>query len=217
MSADTLRQGHVAAEIRRLRLIVVLRRITPQAALLDLVDELADAGARIFEITFDADGAAADLVAVKGRLAGRADGPYLVGAGTILRRAQLEAARRSGADFAATMLLDTSMVDTAVSEGLPFIPGAFTPSEVAAAWAAGATFVMLFPATAVGPSFVRELRGSMPEVELVPAGGIDAGSAGAFLDAGAAAVAIGGAITRADAAVRRALIGGLAAGRGAGS
>ena len=210
-NADTLRGGLVAAAIRRHRLIVVLRRVAPQVALLNLADELADAGARIFEVTFDASTAEADLAALKGRLATRLDGPFIVGAGTILRRSQLESARRAGAEFAVAPLLDTSLVDTAVSEHLPFIPGAFTPSEVYTAWAAGATFVKLFPAAAVGPSFVRELRGPFPETQLIATGGIDATNARRYLDAGAAAVGIGGAMVRADAAGRRAVVDAVAA------
>ncbi len=212
MTADTLRGGPVAAAIRRHRLIVVLRRVAPQPALLELVGELADAGARAFEVTFDAPTAEADLAALRACLAGRPDGPFLVGAGTIMRRNQLEAARRAGADFAVAPLLDVSLVDTAVSWGLPFIPGAFSPSEVRAAWSAGATFVKLFPASAVGPQFVRELRGPMPEVELIATGGVDGSNARAYLDAGAAAVGIGSAITRADAETRRAMVQALAAG-----
>ena len=206
MTSDALRTGPVANAIRQLRLIVVLRRVAPQAALLDLVDELVDAGARIFEITFDAPAADADLMAVRDRLSRRSGGPFLLGAGTVLRRGQLEAARRAGADFAVAPLLDPALVGTATEEGIPFIPGAFTPTEVAAAWAAGATFVKLFPASAVGPSFVRELRGPLPGPELIPTGGIDAYNARAYLDAGAAAVGIGGAITRADAATRLAIV-----------
>jgi 2-dehydro-3-deoxyphosphogluconate aldolase/(4S)-4-hydroxy-2-oxoglutarate aldolase len=205
-AADTMRGGPIAAAIRAHRLIVVLRRVEPQAALLDLAAELADAGARIFEVTFDAPTAGEDLEALKGRLAERPDGPFIVGAGTILRRNQLEAARRAGAEFAVAPLLDVSLVDTAVSEHLPFIPGAFTPSEVHTAWAAGATFVKLFPASAVGPSFVRELRGPFPDTQLIPTGGVDAGNARQYLDAGAAAVGVGGSIIRADAAGRRAII-----------
>jgi 2-dehydro-3-deoxyphosphogluconate aldolase/(4S)-4-hydroxy-2-oxoglutarate aldolase len=206
MTVEALRTGHVADMIRRHRLLVVLRRIEPQDALLALVDDLADAGARVFEVTFDAATAEADLAALKACLATRPDGPFLVGAGTVLRRAHLEAARRAHADFAVAPLLDPDIVDTAVSEGLPFIPGVLTPTEVAAAWAAGATFVKVFPASAVGPSFARELRGPMPEVELIPTGGIDASNARAFLDAGAVAVGIGSAITRADAEGRRAIV-----------
>jgi 2-dehydro-3-deoxyphosphogluconate aldolase/(4S)-4-hydroxy-2-oxoglutarate aldolase len=209
MTADTLRHGPVAAAIRRHRLIVVLRRVAPQAALLDLVGELADAGVRAFEVTFDASSAEADLVAVRERLSSRADGPFLVGAGTILTRHELEAARRAQADFAVAPLIDLSLIDTAVSVGLPFIPGALTPSEIHAAWNAGATFVKLFPASAVGPSFVRELRGPLPSVELVATGGLGAANARDYLTAGAAAVGIGSAITKADPAARRALVASL--------
>ncbi len=206
MTVDALRHGPVAEAIRRHRLLVVLRRVAPRSAVMDMVTELADAGARIFEITFDAPTGDADLVAIREHLQARADGPFLLGAGTVLRRGQLEAARRAGADFAVAPLLDPDLVSTAVAEGLPFIPGAFTPTEIAKAWAAGATFVKVFPAAAVGPTFVRELRGPMPDVELIPTGGIDAANARSFLDAGAAAVGIGSAITRADPEARRAIV-----------
>ena len=206
MTVDTLRAGSFADAIRRHRLIVVLRHVAPQAALLSLVEELAAAGVHAFEIPFDTSAATADLEAVRTLLAKRPGGPFHVGAGTVLRRHDLEAARRAHADFAASTLLDPSLVATATDEGLPFIPGAFTPTEVAAAWAAGATFVKLFPASAAGPSFVRELRGPMPEPQLIPSGGIDASNALAFLDAGAAAVGIGTAIVRGDAATRRMIL-----------
>ena len=101
-----------------------------------------------------------------------------------------------------------------LARAVPFLPGTFTPTEIAVAWRAGATFVKLFPASSVGPGHVRELRGPLGEIELVPTGGIDATSAGAFLAAGAVAVGIGGAIVNADAAGRRAI---LEAVRGAGS
>ena len=206
MKADDLRSGPVAEAIRGQRLVVVLRRVTPITALLALVDELADAGARVFEVTFDAASAEADLAAVRERLRQRADGPFLTGAGTVLERGQLEAARRAGADFAVAPVLDLALVGTAVAEGMPFIPGALTPTEIGSAWAAGATFVKLFPASAVGPAFVRELRGPMPAVQLIATGGVDAANAPSFIEAGAAAVGIGGAITRADADARRAIV-----------
>ena len=203
MTAAELRGGGVAGAIRHHRLIAVLRRVEPRDALLRLVDELADAGVRVFEITLDAPEGADDLASVRARLAGR---ECLVGAGTILRAEQLDAARAAGAQFAVAPLLDVSLLRAAVEGGLPFIPGAMTPTEAAAAWDAGATFVKLFPASAVGPAFVRELRGPLPDVQLIPTGGIDASNAGAFLEAGAAAVGIGGAITRATAEERRALV-----------
>lgn len=203
MSAEALRSGPVATAIRAHRLVVVLRRIEPRDALLGLVSELTDAGARAFEITMDAPFAAGDLRAVRERFGG--DG-ILVGAGTVVTLAQLDAARTASADFAVSPVLDAELVRVAIDRGLPFVAGAFTPTEVAGAWQSGATFVKLFPASAVGPSFVRELRGPMPDVELIPTGGVDAANASAFLAAGAAAVGIGGAIVRAGAADRRELV-----------
>jgi 2-dehydro-3-deoxyphosphogluconate aldolase / (4S)-4-hydroxy-2-oxoglutarate aldolase len=202
VSADDLRRGEVAQAIRRERLIVILRRIEPQAALLELVDELADAGARIFEVTFDAPSAADNVIALRERLG---DGA-LVGAGTLLTIEQLGGAITAGADFGVSPLHNFALVEAAVEAGLPFVPGAFTPTETRSAWSAGATFVKLFPASAVGPQFVRELRGPLPQIELIPTGGIDARNAVAYLAAGAAAVGIGGALVRAKKKERRALV-----------
>ena len=193
----------MANTIRRHRLIAVLRRVQPRDALLRLVDELADAGVRVFEITLDTPEGADDLASLRAHLGGR---DCLVGAGTVLRSDQLDAAREAGADFAVAPLLDVGLLRRAVEGRLPFIPAAMTPTEAAAAWDAGATFVKLFPASAVGPSFVRELRGPLPDVQLIPTGGIDAGNVADFLAAGAAAVGIGGAITRATPEERRALV-----------
>lgn len=201
MSAEQLRLGRVAGEIRRRRLIIVLRRVSPQERLLELVEELADAGAGIFEITFDAPSAADDVAAVRERMAGQ---DVLVGAGTVLDRETAQLAAR--ADFLVSPALDVELVGHAVSHGMPFIPGAFTPTEIRAAWEAGATFVKLFPASAAGPQMVRELRGPMPEVELIPTGGIDASNAEAFLEAGAVAVGVGSALVRASPAERRDLV-----------
>jgi 2-dehydro-3-deoxyphosphogluconate aldolase / (4S)-4-hydroxy-2-oxoglutarate aldolase len=211
MTVEGLRAGSIADAIRRHRLVVVLRRGEREATLLSAVDELADAGARVFEITLRAHTTEADLAAVRERLAARVDGPFLIGAGMVETRHELEAARRAGADFAAAPMLDPALVSTAVEEGLPFIPGALTPTEVATAWAAGATFVKLFPANSVGPSFVHELRCAMPEAQLIATGGIDITNAERFLDAGAAAVGIGTTVTSADPATLRAVSEAIAA------
>ncbi|MDQ3350272.1 MAG: bifunctional 4-hydroxy-2-oxoglutarate aldolase/2-dehydro-3-deoxy-phosphogluconate aldolase [Acidobacteriota bacterium] len=209
-AAAALRAGPVGEAIRRHRLIVVLRRIEPLGRLVALVDELADSGARVFEITFDAPSATDDVAAVREHLADRADGPFMVGAGTLVGRDRLEAALGSGTDFGVAPVLDVGLVREAVSAGLPFVAGAFTPTEIVTAWSAGATFVKLFPASAVGPSFVREMRGPLPEVGLIPTGGVDGSNAAEFLRAGAVAVGIGSALTKSDPASRRALVAAIA-------
>ncbi len=212
MTPEDLRGGPVAEAIRQHRLIVVLRRVQPLDRLMAIVDELADSGARAFEITFDAPSAAENVAIIRNHLAGRADAPFMVGAGTLVGRERLEAALRSGADFGVAPVLDEALVHEAVASGLPFVAGAYSPTEILAAWSAGATFVKLFPASAVGPSFVREMRGPLPEVGLIPTGGVDRSNASAFLEAGAVAVGIGSALTRSDPATRRALVAALARG-----
>jgi len=204
-AAIDLRRSLVAETIRRERLLVVLRRIAPQPRLVALVEELADAGARVFEITFDAPTAAADIAACRATLGSRPGG-ILVGAGTLRTTAALAAALAAGADFGVSPILDRAVLDAALERGLPFVPGAFSPTEIDAAWRAGATFVKLFPASSVGPDHVRELRGPLGDIELIPTGGIDAASAPAFLAAGAVAVGIGGALVNAAPAARRAIL-----------
>ena len=204
MTGADLRRGRVADAIRRHRLIAILRRIEPRDRLLTLVGELADAGVRVFEVTLDAAAGAEDLAAVRERLGGLEGA--MVGAGTILDRRQLDAALGVRADFGVAPVFDPALMAAALEAGLPFVPGGMTPTEIARAWEAGAAFVKLFPASAVGPSFVRELRGPLPDVAVIPTGGIDAVNAASFLSAGAAAVGIGSAMARADAATRRALV-----------
>lgn len=197
-----LRNGTAANAIRRHRLIAVLRRIEPQEKLLELVDELVDAGLRAAEITFDAPSAAEDIAALRERL----DDSVLVGAGTVLGLEQLHAARDAGADFGVSPLLDLDVLRAALDAGFPFIPGGMTPTEMRAAWQAGATFVKLFPASVAGPQFIREIHGPLREIEIIPTGGIDASNAQAFLDAGAAALGIGSSLVKATPAERRDLV-----------
>ena len=102
--------------------------------------------------------------------------------------------------------LDWAIVGAAIERGVPVIPGAYSPTEISLAWDAGATFVKVFPAASLGPSFVRELRGPLREIELVATGGVDAANTAAFLEAGCVAVGIGGALVNADRDGRQAII-----------
>lgn len=205
-----LRSGAVAVAIREARLIAVLRRIEPRARLFALIDDLAAAGIRIFEITFDGIDAAGDLTAVRARLASRPGGgnsvDARVGAGTIRSLEQLRAALDAGAEFGVSPVLDQQILEAALAAGLPFTPGAYTPTEADRAWRAGATFVKLFPGSTLGPSHVRELRGPLPEIEIIVTGGVERANAAAFLAAGAVAVGIGSALGRMSADERIALV-----------
>jgi 2-dehydro-3-deoxyphosphogluconate aldolase/(4S)-4-hydroxy-2-oxoglutarate aldolase len=201
----TARSAPVAAAIRQARLIVVLRRVTPRNRLLELVGELAEAGASVFEITFDGDDPEADLAAVRDAL-GAAGRDGWVGAGTLRTTEQVARAVNASAAFGVSPILDAAVMAAAAEAGMPFVPGAFSPTEAEAAWRAGAAFVKLFPASSLGPAFVRELRGPLPEVETIVTGGVDASKALAFLEAGAVAVGIGSALVRAGASERREIV-----------
>jgi 2-dehydro-3-deoxyphosphogluconate aldolase / (4S)-4-hydroxy-2-oxoglutarate aldolase len=200
-----LRHSPLAELIRSTRLIAILRRIEPRARLLELVASLADDGVRVFEVTFDAPNAADDLAAVRERLAAVAGGA-VVGAGTVRTLDALDRAVDAGAAFIVGPTLDATIVAGAVERGVPVVPGAYSPTEIAQAWDRGATFVKLFPASSLGPTHVRELRGPFPDIELIATGGIDAAATRAFLDAGCVAVGVGSALVRADAAERRAIV-----------
>jgi 2-dehydro-3-deoxyphosphogluconate aldolase/(4S)-4-hydroxy-2-oxoglutarate aldolase len=200
------RGGRVADAIRDAGLVFVLRRVGPRQRLLDLVDELAQAGGRVFELTLDGDDAPADVAAARQRLADRGGGPCFVGAGTVRTAEQLVSAIDAGAAFGVSPVLDPPILAAAIEAGLPFVPGAYTPTEADIAWRAGATFVKLFPGSSLGASHVRELRGPLPEIETIVTGGIDGTNAISFLEAGATAVGIGSAIVRATADERRTMI-----------
>lgn len=118
-------------------------------------------------------------------------GSMAIGAGTVL---SLDAARRAvdaGASFLVAPHLDPDVVYWASDRGIPMLPGAATATEVLAAWRAGAAAVKVFPASAVGPSFLRELRGPFPDIPLQPTGGITVENAGDYIRVGAIAVGMG--------------------------
>jgi len=198
-----LRRSAVAERIRRHRLIAILRRVEPQELLLDLVAELVADGVRVLEVTFDGTSAAEDLVAVKQRLHGS---DVMVGAGTIVSGERMDAALAAGAQFLVAPTLDLAIVAEAVDRGVPVIPGAYSPTEIALAWDSGATFVKVFPVSSLGPSHIRELRGPLRDIEMIATGGVDATNTAAYLEAGCVAVGVGGALVKADRAGRQAII-----------
>lgn len=203
------RGSAVAAEIRRGRLIIVLRRVAPRTRLIELVGDLVEAGAKIFEVTMDGEDAVADLRAVEALLASLPPSSHRrawVGAGTVRTADQVHAAHEAGAAFGVSPVFDREVLDAALELGLPFMPGAMSPTEIEAAWRAGAALVKVFPGSTVGPSHIRELRGPFRDIDLVVTGGVDLANAGAFLEAGATAVGIGSAILRATPAERAELI-----------
>jgi 2-dehydro-3-deoxyphosphogluconate aldolase/(4S)-4-hydroxy-2-oxoglutarate aldolase len=168
--------------------VAIARRLTAETAP-PVADALVEGGVLAFEITLN-EPAASALRAIES-IAARAPG-LAIGAGTVLSIEAAQLAIDAGASFLVMPHTHPELVGWAAQRGIPTLPGAFTPSEVLAAWRAGAAAVKLFPASVAGPAFVRECRGPFPEIPLVPSGGVTVQSAGDFIRAGALAVGVGG-------------------------
>jgi 2-dehydro-3-deoxyphosphogluconate aldolase/(4S)-4-hydroxy-2-oxoglutarate aldolase len=167
--------------------VAIARRPTADTAP-RVADALMAGGVLAFEITLN-DPVVGALRAIES-VAGRAPG-LAIGAGTVLSIESARLAVDAGATFLVMPHTDPELVGWAAERGIPTLPGAFTPSEVLAAWRAGAAAVKLFPASVAGPAFVRECLGPFPEIPLVPSGGVTVQSAGDFIRAGALAVGVG--------------------------
>ena len=189
MTAALDRRPSVPAPITDVGVLAIARHLRPDEVG-PIFDALLEGGIRAFELTLNdpEEQALATLsVAVH-----HAHGPDVaIGAGTVL---SLDAARRAvdaGATFLVAPHLDVEVVAWAAGAGVPMLPGAGTPTEVLAGWRAGAAAVKVFPASSLGPAFIRELGGPFPRIPLLPTGGISVDTAATYIEAGAIGVGIG--------------------------
>lgn len=170
--------------IRADRVLSVVRAPTiPDPAA--LADALARSGIRTVELTFTTPDVLDYL-----RMAAAVDGA-VVGVGTVLHADQAEAAIDNGARFLVTPGVRAEVAAVAAERDIPVVMGALTPTEVLTALDLGAAAVKIFPARALGPGYLKDLRGPFPDVALIPSGGVNAGNAAEFLANGAVAVAAG--------------------------
>lgn len=117
-----------------------------------------------------------------------------VGAGTVLTLKDLDEALNAGSEFIVTPVVNTEVIKACVERGVPVFPGALTPTEVWQAWEAGATMVKVFPASAFGPLYFRELKGPLNKIKLMAVGGVKPQNIKEYFACGASAVAVGGSI-----------------------
>src|SRR5947208_4338290 len=159
-------------------------------------DAVCEGGIPIVEITMTVPGA----VEVIREMTRSSAGDVLVGAGTVLN---IEAARKcldAGAQFLVSPGLNQQVIQLAAREEKLMMAGALTPTEVITAWEAGSDFVKVFPCGQVGGAkYIKALKGPLPQVPLVPTGGVNLNTAAEFIEAGAAALGIGGELVQADA------------------
>ncbi len=175
----------LVAELTTRRVLAIVRADSASQALTCIRAAVAG-GIRAVEVSLTTPDAAEAIDRARREL----DRDILVGAGTVLTAEQANLVAEAGAEFVVTPAI-TAGGQYAAEIGLPLLCGALTPTEIVTAMEIGAAAVKVFPASAHGPGYLRELRGPFPAVPLVAVGGVDAGLAPEYLRAGAIAVGVG--------------------------
>jgi 2-dehydro-3-deoxyphosphogluconate aldolase/(4S)-4-hydroxy-2-oxoglutarate aldolase len=169
-------------------IVAIVRR--PKVDPVRCIEHLFQQGIRLVEITMDTSNA----VQVLEYLRPRVPANCLLGAGTVTDVGLAETALGAGASFIVTPNVDLDVIRTVSAQGVPVMPGALTPTEIWTAAKAGADFVKVFPASAVGPRYFRELRGPFAKVPFMASGGVSLGNAAEFIKFGVDALGLGGGL-----------------------
>jgi 2-dehydro-3-deoxyphosphogluconate aldolase / (4S)-4-hydroxy-2-oxoglutarate aldolase len=182
------------ASLRAAPILGVFRDLEPEAAV-TRAEALWDAGIKILEVSLSDPRALEALERLVARAAQRA---LPVGVGTVSSTEQLEQAAAAGAEFAVAPGFDAEVASTAKAIGLPFLPGVATASDIQQATKLDYRVLKMFPASHLGPDWVRAMKGPFPSVRFVPTGGITASNAIRFMEAGALAVGMGSSLSERD-------------------
>jgi len=190
---STLRKEATAA-IERAGIVAVIR-IKDPGKLQAVVDAISEGGIRALEVTMTVPGAI-ELIA---GLAPKMPHGFLLGAGTVLDAGTAIKVIDAGARFIVSPVFRRDVITACHSRDVAVTPGCFTPTEILDAWDFGADIVKVFPATALGPGYIKDVRAPLPHVKLMPTGGVTLDNAGEWITAGAVAVGVGSALTDAKA------------------
>lgn len=178
-------------DFKKLPLIGILRGINPNS-IEPLAEAISHSGLKTIEITMNTEGAPELIQKIKKSAKNR----FTVGAGTVLTVDNLKRALDAGATFIVLPTLVEEVVKYCVKNKIPVFPGALTPHEIYNAWRAGATMVKVFPAKFFGPSYFKEVKAPLQDVELLACGGVTPENIHSFFDNGASAVAFGASAFR---------------------
>ena len=182
-----MNKQEILASIIEIGVVPVVRTSTAEGAIRS-IEAIHAGGIRAAEITMTVPGAIRALE----KVADQFGDSIILGAGTVLDPETARACMLAGAQFFVTPSLNLAVIEMANRYSKPIFPGALTPTEVLAAWQAGASAVKVFPASAMGGAkYIKALKGPFPQVEMIPTGGVNLETATDFLTAGACAVAVG--------------------------
>jgi 2-dehydro-3-deoxyphosphogluconate aldolase / (4S)-4-hydroxy-2-oxoglutarate aldolase len=167
--------------------IVAVIRIKEPERLKAVVDAIAEGGIRVLEVTMTVPNA----VKLIADLAPRMPAGFLLGAGTVIDAATAKQVIDAGARFIVSPVFRQEVIDACHARDVSAMPGCFSPTEILNAWDGGADVVKVFPATALGPGYIKDVRAPLPQVKLMPTGGVTLDNAGDWIRAGAVAVGVG--------------------------
>ncbi len=170
--------------------LVAVIRAKSGERLLEVADALIAGGVTNLEVTFTVPQADNVIRRMVDHVGDRA----LVGAGTVLNKEQAQLAVDAGSRFIVSPITDVSLIEFCKSHNTLVMPGAYSPTEIHAAWRSGADVVKVFPADVAGPSFFKAIHGPLPDVRLMPTGGVNLNTVADFLNAGACALGVGSAL-----------------------
>jgi 2-dehydro-3-deoxyphosphogluconate aldolase/(4S)-4-hydroxy-2-oxoglutarate aldolase len=170
--------------------VIAIMRARSSEQLIAAADAIREGGVRAIEVTMTTPGA----LGVVEQAAKRYGDEVLFGAGTVLDAETARAAILAGAGFVVAPTLSLAVIALCNRYSVPVIPGCFTPTEMLTAWEAGADMVKLFPAEVGGPDLVKAILAPLPQLLIVPVGGVDLNTAADFIRKGAAALGVGGAL-----------------------
>jgi 2-dehydro-3-deoxyphosphogluconate aldolase / (4S)-4-hydroxy-2-oxoglutarate aldolase len=188
------RTPQVVAAVEHAGIVAVIRTKEP-AKLRGIVDAIAEGGIRALEITMTVPGA----VELIRQLAPTLPEGFILGAGTVLDAETVARVADAGARYVVSPVFRRSVIDACHAHDLAAMPGCFSPTEILEAWDAGADIVKVFPATALGPGYIKDVRAPLPQVKLMPTGGVTVENAGDWIRAGAVAVGVGTSLLDAKA------------------
>jgi 2-dehydro-3-deoxyphosphogluconate aldolase / (4S)-4-hydroxy-2-oxoglutarate aldolase len=194
MPEVSARRAAVTAAIEQAGIVAIIRMKEPEKVRA-VADAIAAGGARALEVTMTVP-RAVELIA---ELAPTMPPGFLLGAGTVVDAATARRVIDAGAQFVVGPVFRREVIDACHARDVPVLPGCFTPTEILEAWDAGADIVKVFPATALGPGFIKDVRAPLPQVRLMPTGGVTLDNAGDWIKAGAVAVGVGTALLDAKA------------------
>jgi 2-dehydro-3-deoxyphosphogluconate aldolase/(4S)-4-hydroxy-2-oxoglutarate aldolase len=184
----------VTAAIEQAGVVAIIRMKEPEKVRA-VAEAIAAGGARALEVTMTVP-RAVELIA---ELAPTMPSGFLLGAGTVVDAATAKRVIDAGAQFVVGPVFRREVIAACHERDVPVLPGCFTPTEILEAWDAGADIVKVFPATALGPGFIKDVRAPLPHVKLMPTGGVTLDNAGEWIKAGAVAVGVGTALLDAKA------------------